>query len=126
MPSNIIDTQTEVVNTKISKTEQNGLVIAYCCPSCAIPVTPDHERIIDCSCGLTATKDKCLTNDKLFVAVVNGSVEINLQVNLSMLISCYGIHGDAKKFAKSIITTPVNVRYGNVNQTILLLEKCAD
>ena len=54
---------------------------------------------------------------------VSGSVEINLQVNLSILISCYGIHSDANKFAKSIITTPVNVCYGNVNQTILLLEK---
>ena len=125
-PSSIIDTQTEVLNTKISKVDQNDLVIAYYCPSCAIPVTPDHEGIIDCSCGLMATKDKCLTNDKLFVAVVNGSVEINLQVNLSMLISCYGIHSDAKKFAKSIITTPVNVHYNNVNQTILLLEKYAD
>ena len=72
-----------------------------------------------------ATKDKCLTNDKLFVAVVNGSMEINLQVNLSMLISCYGIYSDAK-FAKSIITTPVNVGYVNVNHTILLLEKYAD
>ena len=58
-----------------------------------------------------ATKDKCLTNDKLFVAVVNGSVKINLQVNLSMLIiSSYVIHSDAKKLAKSIITTPVSVR----------------
>ena len=74
-----------------------------------------------------AKRDKCLTNEngKLFAAVVNGSVEINLQVNLLMLISCYGIHGDAKKFAKSIITTPVNVHYGNVNRTILLLEKYA-
>ena len=54
-----------------------------------------------------ATKDKCLTNEKLFVAVVNGSAEINLWVNLSMLISCYGIYSDAKKFAKSIIITPV-------------------
>ena len=70
------------------------------------------------------TKDKCLTNDKLFVAVVNGSMEINLQGNLSMLISSYGIQSDAKKFSKSIITTPVNVRYDN--QTILLLEKYAD
>ena len=69
-----------------------------------------------------ATKDKCLTNDKLFVAVVNRSVEIKLQVNLSMLISCYVIDSDAKKFAKSIITTPVNVRSDNVNQIILLLE----
>ena len=125
-PSSIIDTQTEVLNTKISKVDQNDLVIAYYCQSCAIPVTPDHEGIIDCSCGLMATKDKCFTNDKLFVAVVYGSVDINLQVNLSMLISCYGIHSDAKKFAKSIITTPVNVRYDNVNQTILLLEKYAD
>ena len=58
--------------------------LAYYYPSCAIPVTPDHEGIIDCSCGLMATKDKCLTNDRLFVAVVNRSVEINLQVNLSM------------------------------------------
>ena len=73
-----------------------------------------------------ATKDKYLTNDKLFVIVVNESVEISLQVNLSMLISCYEIHSDAKKFAKSIITTLVNVRYDNVNQTILLLEKYAD
>ena len=70
------------------------------------------------------TKDKCLTNDKLFVAVVNGSMEINLLGNLSMLISSYGIQSDAKKFSKSIITTPVNVRYDN--QTILLLEKYAD
>ena len=69
-----------------------------------------------------ATKDKCLTNDKLFVAVVNGSVEIHLQLNLS----CYGIHSDAKKFAKSIITTLLNVRYDKVNQRILLLEKYAD
>ena len=66
-----------------------------------------------------ATKDKYLTNYKLFVAVVNGSMEINLQVNLSLLISCYGIHSDAKRFAKSIITTLVNVHYDNVNQTIL-------
>ena len=44
----------------------------------------------------------------------------------SLLISCYGIYSDAKKFAKSIITTPVNARYENVNQTILLLEKYAD
>ena len=71
-------------------------------------------------------KDKCLTNDKLFVAVVIGSVEINLQVNLSLLMSCYGIQSDAKKFAKPIITTPVNVRYDNVNQIVLLLEKHAD
>ena len=77
-PSSIIDTQTEVLNTKISKVDQNDLVIAYYCPSCAIPATPDHEGITDCSCGLMATKDKCLTNDKLFVAVVNGSMEINL------------------------------------------------
>ena len=103
-PSSIIDTQTEVLNTKISKVDQNDLVIAYYCPSCAIPVTPDHEGIIDCTCGLMAMKDKFLTNDKLFVAVVNGSVEINLQGNLSMLISCYGIHSNAKKFAKSITT----------------------
>ena len=123
-PSSIIDTQTEVLNTKISKVDQNDLVIAYYCPSCAIPATPDHEGITDCSCGLMATKDKCLTNDKLFVAVVNGSMEINLQGNLSMLISSYGIQSDAKKFSKSIITTPVNVRYDN--QTILLLEKYAD
>ena len=123
-PSSIIDTQTKVLNTKISKVDQNDLVIAYYCPSCAIPVTPNHEGIIDCSCGLMATKGKCLTNDKLFVAVVNGSVEINLQGNLSMLISSYGIQSDAKKFAKSIITTPENVRYDN--QTILLLEKYAD
>ena len=123
-PSSIIDTQTKVLNTKISKVDQNDLVIAYYCPSCAIPVTPNHEGIIDCSCGLVATKGKCLTNDKLFVAVVNGSMEINLQRNLSMLISSYGIQSDAKKFSKSIITTPVNVRYDN--QTILLLEKYAD
>ena len=123
-PSSIIDTQTKVLNTKISKVDQNDLVIAYYCPSCAIPVTPNHEGIIDCSCGLMATKVKCLTNDKLFVAVVNGSMEINLQGNLSMLISSYGIQSDAKKFSKSIITTPVNVRYDN--QTILLLEKYAD
>ena len=58
--------------------------------------------IIDGSCGLMATKDKCLTNAKLFVTVVNESVVISLQVNLSMLISCYGIHSDAKKFAKSM------------------------
>ena len=118
-PSSIIDTQTEVLNTKISKVDQNDLVIAYYCPSCAIPATPDHEGITDCSCGLMATKDKCLTNDKLFVAVVNGSMERNLQENLSLLISCYGIHSDAKRFAKSIITTLVNVRFDNVNQTIL-------
>ena len=124
-PSSIIDTQIEVLNTKISKVNQNDLVIACYCPSCAISLTPDHEGIIDCSCGLMDTQDKCLTNDKLFVAVVR-SVEIHLQVNLSMLISCYGIHSDAKKFAKSIITTPVNVHYNNVNQTILLLEKYAD
>ena len=125
-PSSIIDTQTEVLNTKISKVDQNDLVIAYYCPSLAIPATPDHEGIIDGSCGLMATKDKCLTNDKLLVTVVNESVEISLQVNLSMLTSCYGINSDAKKFAKSLITTPVNVRYDNVYQTILLLEKYAD
>ena len=85
-PVSIINTQTEVLNTKISEVDQNDLVITYYCPSCAIPVLPDHEGIIDCSCGLTATKDKCLTNDKLFLTVVNGSVEINLQVNLSKLM----------------------------------------
>ena len=63
---------------------------------------------------------------KLFVAVVNGSVKINLEVNLSMLISYYVIHSAAKKFAKLIITTLVNVHYHSVNQTILLLEKYAD
>ena len=97
-PSSIIDTQTEVLNTKISKVDQNDLVIAYYCSSCAIPVIPDHEEISDCSCELMATNDK--------------------QVNLSMLISCYGIHSDVKKFAKSIITTPVKEHYHNVNQTI--------
>ena len=125
-PSSIIDTQTVVLITTISKVDQNDLVIAYYCQSCALLVTPDHEGITDCSCQLMATKVKCLTNDKLFLAVVNGSTEINLQVSLLMLISCYGIHSDAKKFAKSIITIPVNVRYDNVNQTILLLEKYAD
>ena len=61
---------------------------------------------------------------KLFVAVVNGSVKINLEVNLSMLISYHVIHSAAKKFAKLI--TLVNVHYHSVNQTILLLEKYAD
>ena len=40
-PSSIIDAQTKVLNTKISKLDQNDLVIAYYCLSCAIPVTPD-------------------------------------------------------------------------------------
>ena len=62
-PSSIINTQTEVLNTKTSKVDQYDLVIAYYCRSCAEPVIPDHEGIIDCSCGLMATKDKCLTND---------------------------------------------------------------
>ena len=68
-----------------------------------------------------ATRDKHLTNDKLFLAVVNGSVEINLQVNLSMLIYCHGIRSDAKKFAKPIITTLVNARYDKVNQTVRII-----
>ena len=72
--SSIIDTQTEVLNTKISKFDQNDLLITSYCPSYAIPVTPDHEGITDCSFGLMATKDKCLTIDKLFVAVVSESV----------------------------------------------------
>ena len=59
-PSSIIDTQIAVLNTKISKVDQNNLVIAYYCPSCAIPVTPDHKGMIDCSCGLMTTNDKCL------------------------------------------------------------------
>ena len=106
------------ITAKKSKVDQNDLVIACYCSSCAIPVTPDHEGLIDCSCGLMATRDKYLTNDKLFLAVVNGSVEINLQVNLSMLIYYHGIRSDAKKFAKPIITTSVNARYDKVNQTI--------
>ena len=106
------------ITAKKSKVDQNDLVIACYCSSCAIPVTPDHEGLIDCSCGLMATRDKYLTNDKLFLAVVNGSVEINLQVNLSMLIYCHGIRTDSKKFAKPIITTSVNARYDKVNQTI--------
>ena len=40
-PSSITDAQTKVLNTKISKVDQNDLVIAYYCLSCAIPVTPD-------------------------------------------------------------------------------------
>ena len=109
------------ITAKKSKVDQNDLVIACYCSSCAIPVTPDHEGLIDCSCGLMATRDKYLTNDKLFLAVVNGSVEINLQVNLSMLIYCHGIRSDAKKFAKPIITTLVNARYDKVNQTIRII-----
>ena len=109
------------ITAKKSKVDQNDLVIACYCSSCAIPVTPDHEGLIDCSCGLMATRDKYLTNDKLFLAVVNGSVEINLQVNLSMLIYCHRIRSDAKKFAKPIITTLVNARYDKVNQTIRII-----
>ena len=55
-PSSSIDTQTEVLNTKVSKVGQNDLVIACYCLSCAIPVTPDHEGIIDYSCGLMARR----------------------------------------------------------------------
>ena len=33
-PNSIIDTQTEVLNTKISQVDQNDLVITYYCPSC--------------------------------------------------------------------------------------------
>ena len=73
-PSSITDTQTEVLNIKISKVDQKDFSnLAYYCPFCAIPVTPNHEGRIDCSCGFMATKGKCLTNDKLFVAVINGS-----------------------------------------------------
>ena len=60
-PSSIIDTQIAVLNTKISKVDQSDLVIAYYCPSCAIPVTPDREGMIDYSSGLMTTNDKCLT-----------------------------------------------------------------
>ena len=88
--------------TKISKTEQNDLVIAYYCPSCAITVTPDHEEIIDCPCGLIATKDKFFTNDELFVAVVNGYLEINLKVNLSMFLSYYGIVVDSRSLQSGL------------------------
>ena len=38
MPSSILDTQTEVLNAKKSKVDQNDLLIAYYCSSCAIPV----------------------------------------------------------------------------------------
>ena len=55
----------QVLSTKISKVAQDDLVIAYYCPACAIPVTLDHGGVIDCSCGLMATKDKCLTNEKV-------------------------------------------------------------
>ena len=33
-PNSIIDTQTDVLNTKISQVDQNDLVITYYCPSC--------------------------------------------------------------------------------------------
>ena len=33
--NSIIDIQTDVLNTKISKVDQNDLAIAYYCPSCA-------------------------------------------------------------------------------------------
>ena len=73
-----------------------------------------------------ATKDQCLTNDKVVCGSGQWISGNKCQVNLSVLISCYGIQSDAKKFAKSIITTPVNVHYDNLNQTILLLEKYVD
>ena len=47
-PSSIIDTQKVVLITTISKVDQNDLVIAYYCQSCALLVTPDHEGKTDC------------------------------------------------------------------------------
>ena len=63
------------------------------CPDCNKEVTPDHEDLVDCLCGLMVVKESCLVNDKVVVTVKNHqSLKLNLVTTSGVLQTFYEKH----------------------------------
>ena len=59
-----VDTETTIYIIKVS-VNQKVLATIYTCPDCNNEVTPGHEDLLRCTCGLRFVKDSCIVNDKV-------------------------------------------------------------
>ena len=88
-PNNFVDNEKAIYNTKVVSVYQKALATTYVCPDCSNEVTPDQEDLVDCTCGLTSTRDSCIVNDKLIVFEKNEKlIKINLVTTEGLLHSC--------------------------------------
>ena len=75
---------------------------------------------MDCTCRLISAKDSCIVNDKVMVSVKNEkSIKVNLTTTVGILRSCYG---EIMLFAKSLLTTPINTCYNNVEMKVFSIK----
>ena len=115
-PDDFVDTETTTYNTKIASVDQTALATTYTCPDCSNQVTPDHEDLVDCTCRLISAKNPCIVNDKVMVSVKNEkSIKVNLITTVGISRSCYE---QIMLFAKSLLTTPINTCYNNVEMKV--------
>ena len=71
-----------------------------------------------------SAKGSCIVNDKVMVSVKNEKLmRVNSILTVGLLRSFYEQHERNKLFAKSILTTPANICYNNVELKALSVKK---
>ena len=71
-----------------------------------------------------SAKGYCIVNDKVMVSVKNEKLmRVNSILTVGLLHSFYEQHEPNKLFAKSILTTPTNICYNNVELKALSVKK---
>ena len=70
-PDNFVDTETIISNKKVVSVDQKALATTYTRPEWSNEVTPNHEYLVDCACGLMSAKDCCIANDQVMISVKN-------------------------------------------------------
>ena len=118
-----MDTETTIYNTKVLSVDQNALATTYTCLDCGNEFTPNHKDLVGCTCGLMSATVSCVVNNKLMVSVKTEKlIKANLITTVGLLLSCYWQHETIKLFAKSILTTPINMCHNNVELKVLSIK----
>ena len=68
-PDDFVNTGSNIDNTKIVSVGQKSLSKIFHLRDCNKEVTPDHEDLVDCLCGLMVAKESCIVNDKVVFTV---------------------------------------------------------
>ena len=58
-----MNNESNIHNSKVVSVDQKFLSKTFNCPGCNKEVTPDHEDLVDCLCGLMVTKGSCIISD---------------------------------------------------------------
>ena len=56
-PEDFVNNESNIDNKKVISVDQKSLSKTFHCPDCNKEVTPDHDDLVDCLCGLMAAKE---------------------------------------------------------------------